>query len=93
MKDLKQIAPLQLLVIGFEKPKFEGKILKELNKLRDNKTLRIVDSLAVTKDEECNIAALKVSDLPKDEAIEYGAIIGGLIGYGAAGAKGVGRLP
>jgi hypothetical protein len=27
----KQIGPLQLIVVGFSEPKFEGKILDELN--------------------------------------------------------------
>jgi len=83
----KQIAPLQLLVIGFKEPKFEGKIMNELEKLRGNNLLRLVDALAVNKDSEGNITALQMTDLPKEEAIEYGAVIGGLIGLGAGGGK------
>jgi len=87
MVDIKQIAPLQLIVLGFPEPKFEGRILEELNKLRENKMIRIVDALAVEKDEDGEITSLKVRDMPRSEAVEYGAVIGYLIGIGSGDEK------
>lgn len=81
--DIKQIAPLQLIVLGFEEPKFEGTILKELNKLRESKTIRIIDALAVGKTTNGEVYSMQLSDLPKSEAIQYGALIGYLIGLGS----------
>jgi uncharacterized membrane protein len=87
MKSAKQIAPLQLLVIGFKEPNFQGQIIGELQRLRDQEMLRIVDSLAVSKSKSGEITAVQISDLPKDERVEYGAIISGLVGFGAGGRK------
>lgn len=83
MQDIKHIAPLQLIVIGFTEPKFEGRILEELNKLRTSNTIRIVDALAVQKTPDGKIDSLQISDLPEGEAVEYGAVIGYLIGLGS----------
>jgi len=82
MKEAKQIAPLQLVAIAFSEPNFEGKILQELERLRDINAIRVVDALAVEKDVDGIITAVQVSDLPRGEAAEYGAIIGWLIGIG-----------
>jgi uncharacterized membrane protein len=78
-----KIAPLQLIVVGFEDPEFKGEILKEISFLKDHNLIKIVDALAVAKDENGEIEALEVSDLPRNEVVEYGAIIGYLIGLGA----------
>lgn len=83
MVRIEEIAPLQLIVLGFEQPKFDGRILDELNKVRESGTLRIVDALAVYKDSDGTIESLEVSDLPKSEAMKYGAVIGYLFGLGS----------
>ena len=44
------IGPVQLLVLGFTRPNFEGEIIEELERLRESDTVRVIDSLAVFKD-------------------------------------------
>jgi len=81
--------PVQMLVVGFDEPKFTGKIAAELERLREQDVIRLVDLLVVQKDDEGNITAVQTSDLSQDEAMEFGAIAGALIGFGAEGEEGV----
>jgi uncharacterized membrane protein len=76
------IGPVQMLVLGFAEPSFTGKIAAELDRLRENDLVKIVDALVVSKDENGAITALQVSDLSPDEATEMGEVIGALIGFG-----------
>ena len=72
-----QIGPVQLLVIGFgPEAKFEGRILEELSKLENQKTIRILDLLFVHKDAESgDLLALDY------QGEELGAIVGALLGF------------
>jgi uncharacterized membrane protein len=82
------IGPVQMLVVGFEGPEFKGEILEELNRLKDEDIIRLIDLVVVKKDDEGNIETLHTSDLSDDEAMEFGAIAGALIGLGADGEEG-----
>ena len=83
------IGPVQLLVLGFADPQAHGGIADELQRLRKNDTIRVVDALVVVKDADGKAAAMEASQLTSDEAVEYGALVGGLIGLGAAGEEGM----
>lgn len=74
--------PVQMLVVGFDEPKFTGKILPEFTRLRELGVVRLLDLLVVQKDDEGEIKVHQQSDLDKDEAMEFGAYIGALIGLG-----------
>ena len=82
------IGPVQLLVLGFKHPNFQGEIRAELDRLRDNDLVRVIDVLAVRKDAGGNVDILHESQLSADEQQAFGAIVGGLIGLGAAGEEG-----
>ena len=82
------IGPVQLIVLGFEHPKFEGEIVAELERLRESGTVRVIDALAVFKDAEGEIEVQHLSNLSKDEATELGSKVGALIGLGIEGDKG-----
>ena len=73
----KEIGPVQLLAIGFGPgAKFEGKIMDELSKLENQKTIRILDLLFVHKDAETgDLLALDY------QGEELGAIVGALLGF------------
>jgi uncharacterized membrane protein len=83
------MGPVQLLVLGFDHPNFEGKIISELQRLRDNDLIRVVDALAVRKDENGAVATLRASDLSGDEMAQFGATVGALVGLGVAGEEGM----
>lgn len=76
------IGPVQILVLGFDEPEFTGKIRDELARLRDLDVVRLIDALVVAKDADGNIERRQVSDLTIEEAEEFGATVGALIGLG-----------
>ena len=82
------VGPVQLLVLGFNHPDFKGEILAEFDRLKDSDVVRIIDGIAVQKDRKGNVTVLKRSDLNKQQAAEFGAVVGALVGLGAAGAEG-----
>jgi len=83
------IGPVQLIVLGFNHPNFHGEIIAELERLRASDTVRVIDALAVYKDAEGELEVEHLSNLTKDEAIEYGSKIGALIGLGFEGEEGM----
>ena len=83
------IGPVQLVVLGFNQPAFRGEILAELERLRESDTVRLIDAIAVYKDAEGEVLTLERSDLSDDEAADFGAAVGALIGLGAAGEEGM----
>jgi uncharacterized membrane protein len=82
------MGPVQLLVVGFEGGEFEGEILAELDRLRENDIVRLIDLLFVRKDDNGNVERILRSDLTPEEAEAFGATVGALIGFGAAGDEG-----
>jgi hypothetical protein len=74
---MKEIGPVQLLAIGFgPAAKFEGRVMDELSKLENQKTIRILDLLFVHKDAETgDLLALDY------QGEELGAILGALLGF------------
>jgi uncharacterized membrane protein len=82
------LGPVQMLVVGFDDPKFTGEIAEELAKLRDSDVIRLIDVLAVWKDANGEVEAIQASDLSTEEAEEFGATVGALIGVGLAGEEG-----
>jgi len=83
------IGPVQLLVVGFEEPNFSGEILEELARLRENELIRLIDVLVVEKTVDGEVVALSWSDLSVDEAEDFGATVGALLGLGLAGEAGL----
>ena len=83
------IGPVQLIVLGFNHPDFHGEIIAELERLRENDMVRVIDALVVYKDAEGELEAEHLSNLTEDEAIELGSKIGALIGLGFEGEEGV----
>ena len=83
------IGPVQLIVLGFNHPEFHGEIIAELERLKENDTVRVIDALAVHKDADGEIEVQHLSNLSKDEAIEFGSKVGALIGLGIEGEEGM----
>jgi uncharacterized membrane protein len=83
------IGPVQLLVLGFEHPDFHGQIVDELEKLRTSDTVKVIDALAVHKDAAGEMEVMHLSNLSRDEAIEFGSKVAALIGLGIDGEEGM----
>jgi len=83
------VGPIQVVVFGFESNKnFEGRILDELKAIRNAGILKLLDLQFVMKYDNGEIAVIELSDLSEEEEIEYGNLIGAMIGTGAAGEEG-----
>ncbi|MFA9431944.1 hypothetical protein [Egicoccus sp. AB-alg2] len=83
------IGPVQLLVIGFEHPDFQGEIIGELQRLTENDLIRVIDALAVHKDADGNVERLRGTDLSGEEQAQFGAMVGALVGLGMGGEEGM----
>ena len=83
------VGPVQLLVLGFDNADFHGEITRELERLRGSDTVRVIDALAVHKDERGEIQVQHLSNLSKDEAIELGSKVAALVGLGIEGEEGL----
>src|SRR5215217_7927012 len=83
------IGPVQLIVLGFRNPDFHGEVINELERLRKNDAVRVIDALAVYKDADGAVEVEHLSNLTTEEAIELGSKVGALIGLGIEGEEGM----
>lgn len=86
-----EFGPLQMMTIAFDGSRFKGEILPELDRLKQQGLLRIVDMLVVRKDPTGAVAVLTASDLEWEEATQFGAYVGTIVGFGAGGVAGAER--
>lgn len=78
-----QIGPVQMIAVGFgPDAEFEGRILEELAKLEEQRTVRVLDLLFVLHDAESG--ELVVLDYQGED---LGAIIGALLGFEFEGVE------
>jgi hypothetical protein len=71
------LGPVQLLVVGFDRPNFSGEVLAELERLRNSDVVRVIDMLVVHKGPDGVVQRLHRSDLTDEGA---GAVVSALIG-------------
>ena len=88
------LGPIQILVVGFDRPDFSGEVLAELERLRESDVVRVIDLLVVHKGADGIVRRLHHSDLTAGEAEAAGAVVGALIGLGATSVEAEGgHLP
>jgi uncharacterized membrane protein len=80
--DAPTFGPVQMLVVEFDRTKFEGEIIPELDRLKEAGIVRLLDLLFVRKPVGGELEVVQRSDLSEDEAIEFGALVGALVGLG-----------
>ena len=80
------MGPVQMLVIGFDDPQFRGEVLAEIERLRQDDVVRLIDMIVVKKSEDGELETFSQKDV--DAAAEFGALVGALIGIGAGGEEG-----
>ena len=74
--------PVQMLVLGFDRTQFDGKVMPELARLKEAGIVRLIDLLFVSKNEDGELDVVRQSDLSAEEATEFGALVGALVGLG-----------
>ena len=77
------LGPVQLLVVGFDRPDFSGEVLTELERLRKGDVVRVIDLLVVHRGADGVVRRLHHSDLTAGDAEGAGSVVGALIGLGA----------
>ena len=82
MSSLATFGPVQMLVLEFDRTRFDGEVMPELERLKDQGIIRVIDLLFVAKPEGGELEVIQRSDLAKDDAMEFGAIVGALVGLG-----------
>jgi hypothetical protein len=56
------IGPVQVLVVGFDRPTFSGEVLAELARLREAGIVRLIDVLLVSRSEDGTLQSLEPPD-------------------------------
>ncbi|MGH3140932.1 MAG: hypothetical protein ACRDQE_14460 [Gaiellales bacterium] len=80
------MGPVQMLVIGFDDPQFRGEVLAEIERLRQDDVVRMIDMIVVKKSEDGELETFSQKDV--NASAEFGALVGALIGIGAGGEEG-----
>ena len=77
-----------MLVLGFDGNHFRGEIWPELERLKSEGVVRILDLMLVRKDSMGAVAHLVASDLDWEEASAFGETMGMLAGLASGGLPG-----
>jgi hypothetical protein len=83
--------PIQMLVVGFDGNRFRGEIWPELERLKTEGVVRIIDLMLVRKDKAGAVTHMVASDLDWDEAAKFGEAMGALAGFAREGLAGLER--
>ena len=68
------VGPLELVVLGFKQPKFEGTVAKAIADAVDTGAIRLVDICVVRKDANGNVIALELDESDEVYARNFGGL-------------------
>jgi len=75
------VGPVQVIFVGFDRiDQFHGEVLEELTRLRGRGLIRLIDLFLAVKDSSGKVIAKEMNDLTADESVEFGKVIGKLLG-------------
>lgn len=81
------IGPVQVIFFGFDRTdQFHGEVLEELASLRGRGMIRLIDLFVALKDASGEIIAVELNDLTEQESVEFGQVVGKLLGVSNASA-------
>ena len=66
--------PIDVLVLAFADPRFDGSIFAELEKQAAAGIIRVVDAMVLLRDEDSQCYRLDIEDLPEDLAAAVGFV-------------------
>lgn len=80
------IGPVQVLVVGFDQPRFSGEVLAEFTRLREAGLVRLIDLLLVSRSEDGTLETLEASEAA---AADLGGLAAEVLGQpeGASDAR------
>ena len=88
---MENLGPIQMLTLAFPGNRFNGEILPELDRLKGEGIVRVIDMLVVRKDSQGHALVATASDLDFEEATALGSYFGALAGLASGGAEGFDR--
>jgi len=71
------MGPVQVLVVGFDRPAFSGEVMREFARLREAGIVRLVDLLLVRRSEDGTLETLSA---PADVGEDLGRLAAALLG-------------
>src|SRR4051812_26395196 len=72
---IESMGPIQMMSLAFPGNRFKGEILPELERLKKEEILRVIDMLLVRKDELGNVMVTTATDLDWEQAISFGSYV------------------
>ena len=69
-----------MIVVGFDKPEFDGSVAAELAKVVAEGAIRIVDLAVIYKDPAGEVSFVEVTDLSDEQVAPVASVIEGLMG-------------
>ena len=88
---MESLGPIQMLTLAFPGNRFNGELLPELDRLKGEGIVRVIDMLAVRKDAQGKALVVTASDLDFEEATALGSYFGALAGFASGGPEGFDR--
>ena len=81
------IGPVQVIIFGFDRTdQFRGEVLEELANLRGRGLIRLIDLFLAVKNPSGEVTAAEMNDLTEEESVEFGQVIGKLLGVNGVDA-------
>jgi uncharacterized membrane protein len=75
------VGPVQVIVFGFERTdQFRGEVLEELAILRGRGLIRLIDLFVALKGPDGAVEAVEFTHLTEEESVEFGRVVGKLLG-------------
>lgn len=82
------VGPVQVIIFGFDRTdQFRGQVLDELTSLRGRGLIRLLDLFLAFKTPSGEIAAVEMNDLTAEESVEFGRVVGKLMGLSSVSAS------
>jgi uncharacterized membrane protein len=76
-----KVGPIQVIVFGFDRSdQFRGEALEELANLRGRGMIRLIDLFVAVKEPSGRLTVVDMNDLTEEETVEFGRVIGSLLG-------------
>ncbi|MFI5419489.1 MAG: hypothetical protein ACHQ1H_00830 [Nitrososphaerales archaeon] len=83
-----QLGPVHLVMIRLDNEALRGEIADQITRASDQKIIRVLDALAIRRENDNTFTTLEATELSKEQHQALGAVIGSLLGLGANGEIG-----
>ena len=83
--------PIQFSIIAFDRDDISADLIDKVHEVRAAGVIRLIDFLFITKTQRGTLEEYQATDLTPEERLEWGAVVGGLVGLGANGVEGMAK--